>query len=278
MISPAANISQSTVSSKTGAVTTLKSSTSTAAAAAASHTTVSKRDKAPTGTATHNTAITATAITTTSGGGVDLSREEPLARLNISNADGHNLTSDSGAYLKTGMHDPLIMRQKWLREWLHRTQDKGYMYLSLAPKISATAKANEALRMKEAAATAAAHNSSYSKLSVMPASLRLLPQRKDFSDSASSNHYKGSSSNANSTSSSSKVLEGSILVRNFSSNPIEIGVATSSKDITVKSDRITIAGHDAIRYNSLHNLNIYYIFKFNNYALFVLKCCCLLSK
>ena len=158
--------------------------------------------------------------------------------------------------VKIGNQDPLLLRQKWVREWLQRSKGKGYVCLAMAPQISQTAINVETLgkvstpegKNKTYAAVSAQPNSpslnyvlnrneTASSLSVMPSSLRLLPQRLEV------RNQSGNSALVN-----TGLLEGTLLVRNFSSEDAEIGVSTSSVSISIKSgDRFIISGHDAVR-------------------------------
>jgi len=135
--------------------------------------------------------------------------------------------------LPVGQFDPLVLRQKWLREWLSRATQRQSAMIHMVPAITTIAKHTGALPLRSQSVPSASHSAS-ACISVIPSSLRLLPQRK-----AEMGQYGEYFVNTG-------FLQGSLLVRNFSQHNLEIGVATSSESILVQTSKYAIPAHDAV--------------------------------
>ncbi len=127
--------------------------------------------------------------------------------------------------------DPLLMKQKWMREWLNKASDRGIAVMTAAPAITTIARHNGVFPTQVVPPEECPTSAS---LSVIPSSLRLLPQRLEQNGKYGINLV------------STGLLQGSLLVRNFADERVEIGIATSSAALAVKSSRIVIGAYDAV--------------------------------
>merc|ERR1711871_1426490 len=114
--------------------------------------------------------------------------------------------------------------------WLSRASDRGMAVMAAAPAITTIARHNGVFPTQVVPSEECPTSAS---ISVIPSSLRLLPQRVE----RDGKHGVFLVSTG--------LLHGSLLIRNFSEEKVEIGVATSSPTLAVKSNRITIGAYDA---------------------------------
>ena len=124
----------------------------------------------------------------------------------------------------TAVNDPLIMRQKWLRDWLSKASSNNHTFINAAYTDMPTTNKYKYLNY--------ANNSS--AISVIPSSLRLLPQRVDKVGKHGDSLI------------SKSLLQGSILVRNFSEKQIDIKISTSDPSIMTRESQMSIAAHNAV--------------------------------
>jgi hypothetical protein len=127
--------------------------------------------------------------------------------------------------------DPLLMKQKWMRKWLNRANERGMAVMAAVPAITTIARHNGVFPTQvippEDCTTSAS-------ISVIPSSLRLLPQRVEENGKHGVQLV------------STGILQGNLLVRNFSDETVEIGIATSSTALVIKSSHMVIGAYDAV--------------------------------
>ena len=126
-------------------------------------------------------------------------------------------------------NDPLRMRQIWMKDWLCRANQRGMAMVAMAPAISNIARHNGVIPTHSPV-----DEFSSAHLSVVPSSLRLLPQRKE------------KMGKFGVTLISTGLLHGNLLVRNFSCHQVDIVVSTSSESISVKPEKLTLVPYDAV--------------------------------